>query len=132
MIKSLLLAAAVTIPTNPLCAPLLAGQTDSQEPKPVMASSMKFGAGLSAEDPPSLSLGYSPVDNNIVCRERARTKFRALGARNMSAPESNTQYAYIGNMQAIVWCRENHAVIGVAGHSFNSVKELRDVLLATF
>jgi hypothetical protein len=128
MLKTLI-AAAISIPINPLCHPVLAGQITS--PKPT-ASVMAFGSGLSAEDPPSLALGYDNVTSNIACRNKARSKFFELGARDMSPPESNAQWATVGNMRAVAWCRENHVVIGVSGHSYNSVNELRDLIRKAF
>ena len=130
MIKSTLLAAALSIPATPLCAPILAGTIESPKPTPTAptAGMMSFGQGLSVNDAPSLGLAQKAVENNIACRTKARSKFLELGARDMSAPDSNSQWATISNMRAVVWCRGNQAVIGVSGHSYNAVNELRDVL----
>jgi hypothetical protein len=124
MIKSTLLAAALTLPT-PLCAPVLASTTNSPAPAPTV---MSFGAGLSANDAPSLGLAQKAVENNIACRTKARSKFIELGARDLSSPDSNSQWGTVSNMRVVAWCRGNQVVIGVSGHNYNSVNELRDII----
>ena len=137
MIKATLLAAAIGIPATPLCAPTLAGTIESPKPVPALGpanpvGAMSFGQGLSVNDAPSLGLAQKAVENNIACRTKARSKFLELGARDMSTPDSNSQWATISNMRAVVWCRGNQAVIGVSGHSYNAVNELRDVLFDAY
>jgi hypothetical protein len=111
---------------------LLGGLATLAVASPVMAQTATLSSGLSANDPPSLALGYDPIPNNITCRSKARAKFFELGARDMSSQESNSQWATVNNMRAIVWCRENHAIVGVTGHSYNSVQELRDEIRKAF
>ena len=125
MIKSTLLAAALTLPSTPLCAPILASTINSPAPTPRV---MSFGAGLSANDAPSLGLAQKAVENNITCRTKARSKFKELGARDMSSPDANSQWGTVSNMRVVAWCRGNQVVIGVSGHSYNSVNELRDII----
>jgi hypothetical protein len=145
MINNILIAAAVTIPVTPLCAPILAEEITSPKPTPVLSSSptpksTSFGfmagalgnSGGSETMPPSMSLGVRAITNNISCRNTARSKFFELGARDMSPSDSNSQWATIGNMKAIVWCRDSQAVISVAGYSYDSVTEVRDVLGKAF
>ena len=144
MINNLLVAAAVAIPVTPLCAPILAEEITSPKPTPVLASSSSpksstFGAmssvlGSSASEsaPPSMSLGVRVIQNNISCRNTARSKFFELGARDLSPSDSNSQWATIGNMRAIVWCRDNQAIISVVGYNYDSVTEVRDILSKAF
>lgn len=132
MIKATLLAAAIGIPASSLCAPILASTIDSPKPPAASVGGMVFGQGLSVNDPPSLGLAQKAVDNNITCRTKARSKFLEMGARDLSPSDSNSQWATISNMRAVVWCRGDQVVIGVSGHSYNSVNELRDVLYAAY
>lgn len=133
MIKSMLLAAAVTVPTNPLCFPVLAENVTS--PKPVAVPTVMTGlvSGLNGADiPPSLTFAERSVANNIACRNAARSKFFELGARNMSPSDENAQFGIIGRNHAAVWCRENRAFIVVAGQSFDSVNEIRAEITKAF
>lgn len=132
MINNILLAAAVAVPVTPLCAPVLAENVTS--PKSVPNVSASFSAGLveTANVPPTMALWEKPVANNIACRNAARSKFFELGARDMSDSNNNAQWATVGNMKAIVWCRENRAIISVAGANYNSVAELRDEIGKAF
>lgn len=134
MIKSMLLAAAVTVPTNPLCAPLLAEEVTSPKTIPTVSSPAAFvgGLGETGSMPPTMALYEKAVNNNIACRNAARSKFFELGARDMSPSDSNAQWATVGNMKAIVWCRENRAIVSVAGYNYNSVSELRDEISKAF
>ena len=131
MIKSMLLAAAVTVPTNPLCFPVLAENVTSPRPIPTV-SAFVGGLGETGSMPPTMALYEKGVANNIACRNAARSKFFELGARDMSPSDSNGQWATVGNMKAIVWCRENRAIISVAGYNYNSVSELRDEIAKAF
>jgi len=138
MIKSMLIAAAVAVPSNPLCAPILAEEITS--PKTNSTPAAVFSAAPAAASfstnnnsvPPSLALAAVNVANNIACRSKARAKYFELGARDMSNDTSNGQWGIVGTMQAVVWCRDNHAVIAVAGNSYNSVSELRDEIQKAF
>ena len=143
MFNNILLAAAVSIPVNLLCAPVLAEQITS--PKPVVAASVPvkstgnptaamFSAfnGGESSTPPSMALGSAGVANNIACRSKARTKLFELGARDMSDSNINSQWAIVGNMRVLVWCRETQAITSVAGSNYDSVKELRDELQKAF
>ena len=130
MINNILLAAAVSIPVTPLCAPVLAQGTTS--PKAVPTVSAFAGLGETGSMPPTMALYEANVANNIACRNAARSKFFELGARDMSPSDSNGQWATIGNMKAIVWCRENRAIISVAGYSYNAVTEARDAIVKAF
>jgi len=129
MIKSMLLAAAVSIPVTPPCAPILA-ETDIA-PKPVKSTTSVF-AGFGGSSPPAIAFGTAGVPNNIVCRNKARSKYYELGASDMSSSDSNVQNAVVNNMRASVWCRTNQVFFVVAGDSNNAVKELRDELMKPF
>jgi hypothetical protein len=139
MFNNILLAAAATIPVTPLCAPILAGEATS--PKPVIMASAPVKSGVGARTsnlisslssggptPPSMSLGVRATPNNIACRNTARSKLFELGARDMSDSNNNSQWATVGNMRVLVWCRDTQAIISVAGNSYDSVTEVRDVL----
>lgn len=143
MFNNILLAAAVTIPVTPLCAPILAEEVTS--PKPVVMASAPvksevgnrtsgmfsaFSSGGST--PPSMSLGVRATPNNISCRNAARSKMFELGARDMSDSNNNSQWATVGNMKVLVWCRDTQAIISVAGDNYDSVTEVRDVLGKAF
>jgi hypothetical protein len=135
MINNILLAAAVAIPVTPLCAPILAGEVTS--PKPVVVASVPTAGTFSAlssggSNPPSMSLGVRSTPNNIACRNTARSKFFELGARDMSDSNNNSQWATVGNMKVLVWCRDTQAIISVAGDNYDSVTEVRDVLGKAF
>ena len=132
MINNILVAAAaVAIPATPLCAPILAEEVTSPKQVPT-ASAFVGGLGETGSMPPTMALYEANVANNIACRNAARSKFFELGARDMSPSDSNGQWATIGNMKAIVWCRENRAIISVAGYSYNAVTEARDAIVKAF
>ena len=138
MLNNILLAAAVTIPVTPLCAPLLAEEVTSPKEVPAALSgvnkSAAFGGFTGTNDtPPTMALYATGVANNIACRNAARAKLFELGARNMSSSDSNSQWGVIGtNMKAVVWCRETQAIIAVSGYNYNSVSEARDELAKAF
>jgi hypothetical protein len=142
MINNILLAAAVSIPVTPLCAPVLAEETTSPRQVPTVAStpgsskSAAIGGMVSSFGnetiAPTMSLWEKPVANNIACRNAARSKFFEIGARNMSESSSNSQWATVGNMKAIAWCRDNRVIISVAGYNYDSVVELRDEIKKAF
>ena len=143
MINNILLAAAVAIPTTPLCAPVLAEEITSPRQIPTVAAaqvptkSAAFGGMVSSlsgseTTAPTMSLWETSVANNIACRNAARSKFFELGARNMSESSSNSQWATVGNMKVVAWCRENRVVISVAGYNYDSVVELRDEVIKAF
>jgi len=133
MINNILLAAAVSIPVTALCAPVLAENVTSPAQKQVSAPvNAAFGGLGEVNTPPALTLSVRGINNNIACRNAARSKYFELGARDMSASDSNTQWGTVGNMQAVVWCRDSYAVIGVAGQNNSSVVELRDAVAKAF
>ena len=136
MLNNILLAAAVTIPVTPYCSPILAEEITSPKPIPALAganvNAMVSGLGETGSMPPTMALYEDTVTNNIACRNAARAKFFELGARDMSPSDSNGQWATIGNMKAIAWCRETRVVISVAGYNYNSVAELRDEIAKAF
>jgi len=136
MIKSMLIAAFIAVPSNLLCSPILAEEITSPKttaiPMTAAWSSAPTSAVSSSNIPPALSLYAVNINNNISCRAKARAKYFELGARDMSNDTSNAQWGTIGNMQAVVWCRDSQAVIAVAGNSYDSVKELRDELAKSF
>ena len=127
MINNILLAAAVTIPVTPFCAPVLAENITSPKPVPAMFAGLSDGNVA-----PALALNEREVANNIACRNAARSKFFELGARNMSASDNNAQFGIVGNMHAVVWCRGNRAIIAASGPNYSSVSELRDELSKAF
>ena len=127
MLNNILLAAAVTIPVNPLCAPVLADNVTSPKPVPSMFAGLGDG-----DRAPAIALHEKAVANNIACRNAARSKFFELGARNMSPSEENAQFGIVGNMNSVVWCRGNRAIISVAGPDYGAVSELRDELARAF
>ena len=132
MINNILLAAAVTLPTTPLCAPVLAENVTSPKQVPTVMTGLVSG-GLNTEGiPPSLAFSERAIANNIACRNAARSKFFELGARNMSPSDENAQFGIIGRNHAAVWCRENRAFIVVAGQSFDSVSEIRSEITKAF
>ena len=133
MINNILLAAAVAIPVTPLCAPILAGEATSPKPVVVASTPAKSAAMFSSlssggSTPPSMSLGVRSTPNNIACRNTARSKLFELGARDMSDSNNNSQWATVGNMRVLVWCRDTQAIISVAGSNYDSVTEARDVI----
>ena len=136
MINNILLAAAVAIPVTPLCAPILAEEVTSPKPIPALASdnvsAFVGGLGSTGSMPPSMALYEKAVANNIACRNAARSKFFELGGKDLSPNDSNAQWATIGNMKAIAWCRENRVVISVAGYNYDSVAEVRDEIAKAF
>ena len=129
MLNNILIAAAVTIPVNPLCAPVLAENVISPKPIPVTSAFAGLGDG---DIPPSIGFAEVNVANNIACRNAARSKFFELGARGMSPSDNNSQFGIIGNNHAAVWCRGNRAFIVVAGQSYDAVKEIRDTIQKAF
>ena len=134
MLNNILLAAAVTLPVTPLCAPLLAEEVTSPKTIPTVSSPAAFvgGLGETGSMPPTMALYSKSVANNIACRNAARSKFFELGARNMSPSGENAQFGVIGSNHAAVWCRENRAFIVVAGQSFDSVTEIRAEIAKAF
>lgn len=139
MLKNILFAAVVTIPVTSFCAPILAEEVTS--PKPVVMASAPiksqvdgrtsgvfsaFNSGVST--PPIMSLGVRTTSNNIACRNTARSKLFELGARDMSDSNNNSQWATVGNMRVLVWCRDTQVIISVAGSNYDSVTEARDVI----
>jgi hypothetical protein len=129
MIKSMLLAAAVSIPVTPQCAPILADTNIA--PKPAKSATSIFSS-FTNSSPPAIAYGTAGVPNNIVCRNKARSKYYELGASDMSSSDSNVQNAVVNSMRASIWCRTNQVFIVVAGDSNNAVKELRDELMRPF
>ena len=138
MLNNILLAAAVSIPVNPLCAPVLAEEITSPKEVPAAFAGMSkpaaFGAFTGTSDtPPTMALYSTSVTNNIACRNAARSKFFELGAKNMSSSNENAQWGTIGtNMRALVWCRETQVIIAVTGYNYNSVSEARDEIVKAF
>ena len=130
MIKSMLLAATVAIPVNPLCAPILAEEITS--PKSVPAAFAGMSAFSNGNNPPAMSLYAVNIANNIACRNKARSKYFELGARDMSRDDSNAQWGTVGSMQALVWCRDTQAIIAVSGVNYESVRELREEIQKAF
>ena len=136
MFNNILLAAAVAIPVTPLCAPILAEEVTSPKPIPTLASdnisAFVGGLGDTGSMPPTMALYEKAVANNIACRNAARSKFFELGGKDLSPSDSNAQWATIGNMKAIAWCRDNRVIISVAGYNYNSVAEVRDEIVKAF
>ena len=135
MINNILLAAAVTLPVTPLCAPLLAEEVTSPKTIPTVSSPAAFvgGLGETGSMPPTMALYSTSVANNIACRNAARSKFFELGAKDMSSSNENAQWGTIGtNMRALVWCRETQVIIAVTGYNYNSVSEARDEIVKAF
>jgi hypothetical protein len=132
MIKTILTTAAIAL----TAAPVLAENVTSPFAVPTMTpKSVNFGFSSSvaaSEVVPSMALSAVNIANNISCRSRARAKYFELGARDMSNDTSNAQWAIVGNMQAVVWCRDIQAVIAVAGSNYSAVAELRDELQKVF
>ena len=126
MINNILLAAAVSIPVTPLCAPVLAETNIA----PKSASSVF--AGLGGSSPPAIAFGTASIPNNITCRNKARAKYFEVGASDMSSSDANLQNAVVNDMRASVWCRTSQVFIVVAGDSNSAVKELRDELMKPF
>ena len=121
MIKSILTAAAaVTMSVAPAFA---------SEPPKVFSGSYPY-----TTVPPSMVMVYDYVSSPILCRSRARAKFFELAARDMAAPDSNAQWATVGNMKVIVWCvpATNQAITAVSGYSLVSVSELLDIVRTAF
>ena len=136
MINNILLAAAVSIPVTPLCAPLLAEEVTSPKTIPTVsapAAAFVGGLGETGSMPPTMALYSTSVANNIACRNAARSKFFELGAKDMLPSDSNAQWGTIvTNMRALVWCRETQAIIAVTGYNYNSVVEVRDEIEKAF
>ena len=91
-----------------------------------------FASPSFAQSVPNIAVGVSPVASNIVCRNKAISKYFELGAKNMSDVNSNSQWSIISNMRALVWCRDTQAFIAVSGPDNNAVGELRDEILKVF
>jgi len=127
MIKTILTAAAIALTT----APVLAENVTSPTAAPKSAN-FSFSSVSTEGVVPSMALAAVNITNNISCRAKARSKYFELSARDMSNETSNGQWATIGSMQAVVWCRDTQAVISVAGSSYNAVAELRDELQKAF
>ena len=117
MTKTFLSTLAATL----VAAPAIAGPTDAVQ-----------SFGLSANDAPSIALAWKGINNNITCRAQARAKMFELGARDMSDSTSNSQWGTLGNIKALVWCRDDIAIIAVAGHSYAAASEVRDALYKAF
>jgi hypothetical protein len=134
MIKSMLLTASIAVST--ICAPVLAEEVSSPKSVPVtatLASVAAVGAfSNGGNTPPAMSLYAVNIANNIACRSKARSKYFELSARDMSNETLNAQWATIGSMQAVVWCRDSQAIIAVAGSNYDSVKEVRDEIVKAF
>ncbi len=134
MIKSMLLAASIVVPT--ICAPVLAEEVSSPKSVPVTATLASVGTvgafSSGGSTPPAMSLYAVNITNNIACRSKARSKYFELGARDMSSENLNAQWGTIGSMQAVVWCRDSQAIIAVAGSNYDSVKEVRDEIVKAF
>ena len=84
------------------------------------------------QNPPTISVAVANVSSNIACRNKIRAKYFELGATRMADANSNTQWATINGMSALVWCRDTQAVINTAGSNYNSVYELRDEIFKIF
>jgi hypothetical protein len=134
MINNILFSAAVAIPTTLLCAPVFANNITSPKQVPVITNAAFSGLTASVPETraPAIALHEKSVTNNIACRNVARNKFFELGARNMSSSGSNDQWGIVGNMNAVVWCRDNRAIIVAAGSDYEAAKELRDELSRAF
>ena len=134
MIKSMLFTASIAVST--ICAPVLAEEVSSPKSVPVtatLASVAAVGAfSNGGNTPPAMSLYAVNIANNIACRSKARSKYFELSARDMSNETLNAQWATIGSMQAVVWCRDSQAIIAVAGSNYDSVKEVRDEIVKAF
>jgi len=85
-----------------------------------------------AQSAPIISVAVANISSNVACRTKARSKYFELGGTRMADANSNTQWATINGMSALVWCRETQAVINTAGSDSNSVYELRDEILKIF
>lgn len=109
MIKTILTAVAVALTSTPVLA-----ETSGDNTAPIM------------------SLYSTSIVNNILCRNKARSKYFEFSARDMSASDSNSQWATIGSLKAVVWCRDTQAIIAVSGFNYNSVVELRDEIVKGF
>ena len=81
---------------------------------------------------PIISVAVVNISSNIACRNKTRAKYFELGGTRMAEPNSNTQWATINGISALVWCRETQAVINTAGYDSNSVYELRDEIMKAF
>lgn len=130
MIKTLL-AAALILPPTQLCAPVLAEDFTSPKPTPVVMSAW-MGPGPGPSNPPAIAVSVVNIANNASCRSRARSKYFEMGARDLAPQDSNSQWGTIGSSQGLVWCRDNHAVISVAGPNFDTVVEFKDELKKAF
>lgn len=126
MIKTIFAAVAASL----LAAPSFAQTTETPKVKSLSGPAM-FSA-LAADAPPSISLAWHSITSNIACRAQARNKLFELGARDMSDSSNNSQWGTLGNIKVIVWCRDDIAIIGAAGHSYNAAVEARDALYKAF
>ena len=124
MIKTILTATAIALTSTPVLADTVQSPKTTQAPS---ANSFGFSS-LGGTTPHALTLYARSSTSNISCRSKARSKYFELGARDMSDSNNNSQWATVGNMRVLVWCRETQAIISVAGNSYDSVTEVRDVL----
>jgi hypothetical protein len=126
MIKSVISAiAAVPMIVG---APVFAEEIVS--PKQIPTSSMF--SGLSRNSAPAMVLWAININSNITCRSKARSKLLELGARGMTSSTDNAQWGIIGDMNSLVWCRNDYAIIAVSGSNYDAIKELRDELKGEF
>lgn len=114
---------------NNLLLSAVASATLITSPSPKSPSALM---GMAPSSVPSLTASVVNISNNISCRSKARAKYFELGARDMSNSEDNGQWGTVGNMQALVWCRDTQAIIVVGGQSTNSINELRDEIKKAF
>jgi hypothetical protein len=128
MIKTILTATAIALTSTPVLADTVQSPKTTQAPS---ANSFGFSS-LGGTTPPALTLYAISSTSNISCRSKARSKYFELGARDMSKDDSNAQWATVGTMQAVVWCRDTQAIIAVAGSNQTSVVELRDEIAKAF
>ena len=126
MVKSLM-AALAAFPMI-FVAPSFAEEINS--PKQIPTSSMF--SGLSRNSAPAMVLWAININSNITCRSKARSKLLELGARGMTSSTDNAQWGIIGDMNSLVWCRNDYAVIAVSGSNYEAIKELRDELKGEF
>ena len=126
MIKSILVATAVVLTTMP------AFSEEIQITPLTKKSSAVFGLVSSYDGPPTISLASNDVPSAIHCRSRAHSKFLELGAKNMSEPDSNSQWGILGSIRAVVWCRGTQAITATAGTNYTSTTELRDEIRKAF
>jgi len=85
-----------------------------------------------AQTAPIIAVGVSNISSNVACRNKIRSKYFELGGTRLADANSNTQWATINGISALVWCRETQAIINTAGSDSNSVYELRDEIMKAF